>query len=368
MRRHSLSPRGTLRALLATALIVPVVSSCGIADPRLEDPFGPLEDPGENMVAPPPQGPDSTVQPLEIPDGPCKDEDPAVRITCVDPIAAILTNPFDELFVITETGQVHTGGSFALQQYVGQVALQSGELITAAALSPTYWEDRLFFITVTRGDGSSALLRFALDDPPKLIRDLPAEATDFFFAPDGSIVLSTVTGDLFRYSPTTEGDGLIARVGGDHPALCTADGELFFTATTDPATQRTVVGRISAGLGADVEIATLWELDGAQRVTGCAVGASGLAVARERGGSEPHNYTEAPDGGTVELFSLDESGFLANDPQRLLDGRYGLIGTLGVDHSGMTWAGTINATAGGPTDDRAMILPQGGPGESGDPD
>lgn len=334
-----------MRSLPLILVLALAVAGCARFDDRLDQPFTPA--PGPGMGAGPPAPPPDAGPPLTSPGprepdrtpetGPCVDPDPAVIATCLDPAVGV-AGLGERALVAESTGAITLVSPDADPEEFGRVDPGAGRVV-AAVPSPDFDQDRLVYVLVV-GDGPTRVERLARGDTPRTVAELP-EADSGGLAFVDTVLTVAAGSELVRYPDFTgigraENPEVIGRGLGRVQALCHHRDELYLTALTD----RGVVVRSPERV--------VWTWPGQRSVGGCAATPDALAVA-------------LPDAERVDTLGT-AGGVARGEPEPLAEGRYGRLTGLATVGEGLLLAGTTNREGGapGPTDDRAVILPDAG--------
>ena len=338
--------------------------------------------PGEPSA--PPSTPPSDVPP---PNG-CTDYDPAVIGTCLDAGFAVAALPGDGSDPTALIGERKSGRILRVKQGVPaevvatvQVDASGDGGLTGLALSPTFAEDQLIFAYVTTAS-DNRLVRIAPGDNPKpILSGIPRGATGnrgtLSTDRKGALLVATgnagntaagadpasLAGKLLRVDPAgqpaagnpTAGSSVIASGLASPGGVCTTpDGSA--TWVTDRSPTADLLYRVELGkpLGT-----AAWRWPDRPGVAGCVALPTAVWVATSTAGN-------------MQSLALAEDGTFSDKPQVGLadDNGYGLLGGFDLINEQVAVFATVNKDGGQPvsSDDRAVVLPLTGGGQSGGPD
>lgn len=379
-RHHS----ATLRALLAGVALALGLAGCAQfpaeqprawqQQPPLKPQGGPQprlpgQDAGQGATGQPNQGEQSG--PIQPPHRTgCKDSDPAVIATCVDPVYALAVLPGNVALLAAErsTGRIMRVQKGQAPVEVASVAVDAsgGGGLTGLALSPSYAEDQLVFAYVTTAT-DNRIVRIAPNDVPKpLVTGIPRGKYDNAGAltVDDKGALLVATGDAG--DPTASASpgslaGKLLRVDsfGKPPAdnpnpaspifasglhapggLCVGPGGSAWV--TDETADKDLLYAVKPG-----PVATAaWNWPNRPGASGCLSGPGWISIALTN---------------TTQLFRLqvakDGISFIGQPKIDKLE-TYGRVHAVTMGADGVAWGGTVNKDGGQPvsSDDRVFRL------------
>ncbi|MBP2476934.1 glucose/arabinose dehydrogenase [Crossiella equi] len=381
-RKAALAGFVTLALLVSGCASFPEVQQAEwTPQPKLQPQGGPPPGGGGNGGGggqQPPQGGPRT--PVPPPDG-CKDFDPVVIATCLEPVSAIAALPDGQSALVAERT---TGRILRVQQ--GQAPVEFAKVpvdtaggggLTGLTLSPAYREDELVFALVTTGS-DNRVIRIAKGDGPKpILTGIPRGARNNAgaLAKDRSGALLVATGNAGNAGAASDPKSLAGKVLRINAQGKPADGN------PDPGSAVVANGLTSpGGICTTADFATTWVTDRAERqdvvyklavgkplgnpawtwpnrpgVGGCAAFPDMLVVAQAEG---------------AQLFSLSISntGAFTGRPAPLMENVYGRLSAMDMLPDGShAFVGTVNKGGGKPvsSDDRVWVMQrqqQGGNG------
>lgn len=382
-------PQRLLRAVLASTAIGLLAAGCASfpeqpspagwsAQPQLTPQAGPTPElpgglpqaGGEQQGGQPP----TSVPP---PEG-CKDFNPAVVATCLNPISGVaLTDVNQSTGVVTALATERTTGKLLkVTKDVDPVEVASFPVdatadggLTSLTLSPTYGEDQLVYVYLTT-DTDNRVVRIAPGDTPKpVLTGIPKGPTGNRGALshdlDGALLVATgdagnptlaadpasLAGKVLRIDAAgqpakgnpTEGSAVIASGLRSPGGVCvSADGSK--TWVTDSTATADVLYRVNAGkpLGTPS-----WSWPDKPGVAGCASLSNMMWIAT----------SNTP--GT-QLIAMNPDGAFTGKPEPFLDKEngFGRIGPLVALDDNTALAGTVNKAGGTPisSDDRVIVI------------
>lgn len=386
--------RGVIRALLVGSAVGLLVTGCASfpdkpapagwsAQVQLTPQAGPTPElPGE--MVPGPGGGQQRKQATSVPppEG-CKDFNPAVVATCLNPVSGVAMTDFNQSTgVVTALATERTTGRLlqvtkdvdpVVVATIAVDAVADGGL-TGLTLSPTYGEDRLVYVYVTTATDNRVLRVTRGDTPKPVLTGIPKGASGnrgaLAYDKDGALLVAT--GDAGNAAAAADPASLAGKVlridGSGRPAkdnptpgspvlasglrspggLCVS-GDGSKTWVTDAGASADVLYRVQSGkpLGN-----AAWSWPDRPGIAGCASMSNvmWLATSNTPGTqSLPMN----PDGsftGKPDVYFDKEDGFGRLGPMTMLDDNTVLVGT-------------VNKQGGQPvsSDDRVAIItrPQG---------
>ncbi|MGM1060475.1 PQQ-dependent sugar dehydrogenase [Saccharothrix sp. Mg75] len=340
---------------------------------------GPVPElPGELPKAPQGQQPGQSQAPVPPPQG-CKDFNPAVVGTCLDPVSGVAltdVNPATGAVTALATERA-TGRLVRVTKDVDPVELARFEVdastdggLTGLALSPTYAEDQLVYVYVTTAT-DNRVMRIAPGDVPKpVLTGIPRgpSGNRGVLAHDRTGALLVATGDAGNPASAADPASLAGKVlridGSGQPApgnptagsrvlasglrspggLCVA-GDGSKTWVTDAGASADLLYRVEAGKALGD---AAWSWPERPGVAGCASMSDMVWVA-----------TSATPG-TLTLPMNPDGGFTGK-PEPMLEGEdgFGRLGPMVALDDRTALAGTVNKAAGGTpvsSDDRVVII------------
>ncbi|MCP2259942.1 Glucose/arabinose dehydrogenase, beta-propeller fold [Streptoalloteichus tenebrarius] len=305
---------------------------------------------------PPPQG--------------CRDFDPAVIGTCLEPVTAVATLGEATALAADRTGRVVRVEKGRDPVEIARIPVDTAGDggLTGLALSPNYAEDELIYAYVTTAT-DNRVVRFARNDTPKpVLTGIPkgGSGNRGALASDRKGNLLVATGDAGNAAAANDPNSLAGKVlridtagkpAKDNPnagspvlasglhapgGLCT-DREGKASWVTDRAQDRDLLFQVRPG-----KLDTpAWNWPDRPGVGGCAVGSSIIAVALERGAA-------------LANLLLNPDGTFKGQPQLSAQNQYGRLSAADVGPDG-TYAffGTMNKAGGQPvsSDDRVVAIP-----------
>ncbi|WP_367136172.1 PQQ-dependent sugar dehydrogenase [Saccharothrix sp. HUAS TT1] len=341
-----------------------------------------------------PKGPDQGQQPgqqqapVPPPQG-CKDFNPAVVGTCLEPVSAVaLTDVNQTTGALTALATERTTGRLLrVTKDVDPVEVAKFEVdasgdggLTGLALSPTYAEDQLIFVYATTAT-DNRVLRIAPGDVPKpVLTGIPKGPTgnrgSLAHDRDGALLVATgdagspaaaldpgsLAGKVLRIDANgrpargnpTAGSAVVASGLKSPGGLCVS-GDGTKTWVTDAGAAADLLYRVDPGkpLGDPA-----WSWPERLGVGGCASFSNMVSVST---GATP---------GMVNL-PMNPDGSFTGKPEATLDGEdgFGRLGPMVLLDDTTALVGTVNKTAGGApvsSDDRVAIVVRQGPGGSKD--
>lgn len=364
-RRVSAPPFRLVTAVAALALSPALAAGCAQFDDSQYAPFTPAAGPGQNLGgeaepntppsmdqrAPNSEGSEGRDLPPQTPDDneECKDPDPAVIASCLEPTVAVVGMPDSAEALIAErdTGEIFMVSDTAAPKPFARIDPAEGAVVSLA-LSPSYDQDRLVYAALV-SDGATKVVRIAEGDEAKVVADnLPhsengragiAFNEDEMLVGVGREVLGFGDFDgIGEAGPTTT----VASTDSEISGLCAGPGIFPGVYATTGGTGGGALMRVDEGAALRV-----WSWPDQPSVHGCAVTTTGPAVA-------------IPDAERVDMVVVDPaSGVAPAPPTPVAEGQYGRLSGVGL-MAGNALVGTTTNKAGGspvPTDDRAIILP-----------
>lgn len=341
-----------------------------------------LEDAGE--LGGPPVVPDAEPDTPLPPGGPgggqsgspqpigCVDPDPQVIATCLDPVGAIAPLPDGRSALVAEraTGRVLRVERGSVPRLVATVPVDAAAGgLTGLVLSPAYSEDRLVYAYATTAT-DSRVMRISTGEPPEPILTGIPRAPGGALGVDRTGALLVATGDGGGATDAASLAGKLLRIdtlgrpatGNPDPAspiyssglraptgVCTDTGGTA-SWVTDRAAAQDVLLRIAPG----PLDAPAWTWPNRPGVSGC-VAQQGLVAVSQDGAA------------ALYVLRTGSSGGFTGEPETLLAGTYGRLGTVSPGPEGLLWLGTVNKSGGVPksSDDRVIrIQPPAGGGAS----
>jgi glucose/arabinose dehydrogenase len=334
--------------------------------PQVPNAPGVPGDPGDpgRPGQPPPAGPPRP------PEG-CRDFDPRVVATCLDPVTAIAALPSSTAAIVAEraTGRVLRVEQGAPPVEITRLAVDptGGGGITGLALSPSYLEDELIYAYVTTPT-DNRVVRIAPGDAAKpVLEGIPRGATGNAggLATDTKGALLVVTGDAGN--PLAAADpaslaGKVLRINGfgaaatdnptpgsrviasglHNPAGLCVDPVAGTTWVTERGFDRDVLYRIRPGQPVD---APAWTWPERPEVAGCIAMNGIVAVAQSRDAA-------------VFVLRNGPDGNFTGKPEIVLKNTFGRYHAAAPAPNGLWWLGTVNKAGGKPvsSDDRVLLL------------
>lgn len=382
-------PQRLLRAVLASTAIGLLAAGCATfpeqpspagwsAQPQLTPQAGPTPEMPGGLPQPggeqPGGQPPASVPP---PEG-CKDFNPAVVATCLNPISGVaLMDVNQSTGVVTALATERTTGKLLkVTKDVAPVEVATFAVdaagdggLTGLTLSPTYSEDQLVYVYLTT-DTDNRVMRIAPGDVPKpVLTGIPKGPTGnrgvLGYDREGALLVATgdagnptaaadptsLAGKVLRIdsagqpakgNPTT-GSAVIASGLRAPAGICvSADGSK--TWVTDSTTAADVLYKIDAGkpLGTPA-----WTWPDKPGVGGCASLTNMMWVAT----------SNVP--GT-QMIAMNPEGSFTGKPEPFLDKEtgFGRIGPLVALDDNTALVGTVNKAGGAPisSDDRVVII------------
>nr|WP_246195570.1 PQQ-dependent sugar dehydrogenase [Halopolyspora algeriensis] len=340
------------------------------AQPSLEPQAGPqphIE--GQDSPPPPPRS-QAPGEPPPPPQG-CKDPDPAVVATCLEPVGALVALPQGTGALV---GERTTGRILRVQE--GQQPVEIARIpvdpaggggLTGLALSPSYAEDQLIYAYLSTST-DNRVVRVAPEDPPEpILTGIPRGPrgnSGAITADDrGALLVATgnagsseeaadatsLAGKVLRINAFGEpaagnpdpGSPIVSSGLTDPGGLCVAGGGAAHWVTdrgSDPQTLHRV--QLGEPLGTPA-----WTWRNRPGASDC-VATPGLVVVTLTDASALYTMHPAPQGG------------FTGEPQKVMVDTYGRFSAAALGSKGLLWLGTANRDGGEAvsSDDRVIRI------------
>jgi glucose/arabinose dehydrogenase len=331
--------------------------------PQVPNAPGQPQDPG-SPGQPPPN------EPPRPPEG-CRDFDPRVVATCLDPVGAIAALPSSTAAIVAEraTGRLLRVEQGAEPVEIARLAVDpaGGGGVTGLALSPTYAEDELIYAYITTPT-DNRVVRLAPGDPAKpVLHSIPRGPTGNGggLATDPRGALLVVTGDAGNPLAATDPASLAGKVlringfgapapGNPKPGSLMISSGLHQPAglCLDPVSGSTWVTERSAHHDALYRIRPGepvgnpdWTWPQRPNVAGCIAFNGVVAVALSKESS-------------MFVLRSGPDGSFTGKPESILKNLFGHYHAAAPAPSGLWWLGTVNKAGGKPvsSDDRVVLV------------
>ena len=321
------------------------------------------QDPGQ-PGQPPPSGPP------RAPEG-CRDFDPRVVATCLEPVSAIVALPSSTAAIVAErtTGRLLRVelGAPAVEIATLAVDPTGGGGITGLALSPSYAEDELIYAYITTPT-DNRVVKIAPGDTAKPVligipRGLTGNGGGLATDPKGALIVVTgdagdplaaaepasLAGKVLRINgfgaaaPDNPTPGSLAVSSGLHqPAGLCVDPFSGTTWVTERGPERDALYRIKYG---EPISPPDWTWPQRPDVAGC-IAANGIVAVTLSKESSVFVLRNGPDGG------------FTGKPEVVLKDVFGRYHGAAPAPNGLWWLGTVNKAGGKPvsSDDRVVLV------------
>ncbi|HET8641818.1 MAG TPA: PQQ-dependent sugar dehydrogenase, partial [Pseudonocardiaceae bacterium] len=317
------------------------------------------------LPAPPPPN-----EPPRPPEG-CRDFDPRVVATCLEPVGAIVALPGSTAAIVAErtTGRLLRVELGAPPVQIGQLQVDpaGGGGVTGLALSPSYAEDELIYAYITTATDNQVVRMAPGDTAKPVLPGIPRGATGNGggLATDSKGALLVVTGDAGNPLAATDPASLagkVLRIDGfgrpakDNPTpgsavissglhqpagLCVdpVGGSIWVTVRTP---DRDALYRINPGEPVGPPD---WTWPQRPDVAGCIASNGILAVTLSKESS-------------VFVLRNGPDGAFTGRPETVLRDVFGRYHAAAPAPNGLWWLGTVNKAGGKPvsSDDRVVLV------------